>query len=189
MNRPRPHRHLKRKDSILFLIFLGFSYFFPCFKWRLLKVSEGKNFFNQLNYACCSKKRTYHIFAEKLLAKVTVKEICELSEINRATFYKYYCDPYDLLDKIENDFLEELENSVSESIHKGFQETITFILISIKAEGELYKTLFSENGDPHFPSRIFSSCYKKYTAVGEDKRFHLAKELVSAMTFKSGEAS
>lgn len=115
------------------------------------------------------------ILAEKPLAKVTVKEICELSEINRATFYKYYCDPYDLLDKIENDFLEELENNVSESMHKEFQETITFILISIKAEGELYKTLFSENGDPHFPSRIFSSCYKKYTAVGEDKRFQKLK--------------
>lgn len=115
------------------------------------------------------------ILAEKPLTKVTVKEICELSEINRATFYKHYCDPYDLLDKIESGFLEELENNVNESIYKGFQETITFILTSIKAEGELYKILFSENGDPHFPSRIFASCYKKYTAVGEDKRFQKLK--------------
>lgn len=31
------------------------------------------------------------LLAKKPLEKVTVKEICELSEINRATFYKYYC--------------------------------------------------------------------------------------------------
>lgn len=86
----------------------------------------------------------------KSLTKVTVKEICELSQINRATFYKYYCDPYDLLEKLENDFLKELENNVGQSIQNGFQETFTYILISIKAEGELYKILFSENGDPHF---------------------------------------
>ena len=67
------------------------------------------------------------LLAEKPLAKVTVKEICELSEINRATFYKYYCDPFDLLDKIEQEFLNELEENVSQSIHKDFKETISFI--------------------------------------------------------------
>lgn len=115
------------------------------------------------------------LLAKKPLTKVTVKEICELSEINRATFYKYYCDPYDLLEKLENEFLEELEKNVSQSMHNGFQETFTYILISIKAEGELYKTLFSENGDPHFPSRIFASCYKKYASMEDDKRFQQLK--------------
>lgn len=115
------------------------------------------------------------LLAEKPLTKVTVKEICELAEINRATFYKYYCDPYDLLDKIEQEFLDELENNVSQSIDKGFPETLTFILVSIKSEGELYKTLFSENGDPHFPTLIFSSCYKKYVAMENDKRFQKLK--------------
>lgn len=31
------------------------------------------------------------LLAKKPLEKVTVKETCELSEINRATFYKHYC--------------------------------------------------------------------------------------------------
>lgn len=107
----------------------------------------------------------------KPLSKITVKEICDLAEINRATFYKYYCDTYDLLDKIEYEFLEELQNNVSQSIHGGFKATITFILESIKADGDLYRTLFSDNGDPHFPSLIFSSCYEKCTAIEGEKRF------------------
>lgn len=53
--------------------------------------------------------------------------------------------------------------------------TMGIILVSIKAERELYKTLFSENGDPHFPSRIFASCYKKYASVEDDKRFQQLK--------------
>ena len=47
------------------------------------------------------KNSFVELLAKKPLTKVTVKEICELSEINRATFYKYYCDPYDLLEKLE----------------------------------------------------------------------------------------
>lgn len=115
------------------------------------------------------------LLAEKPLAKVTVKEICELSEINRATFYKYYCDPFDLLDKIEQEFLNELEENVSQSIHKDFKETISFILVSIKAESELYRTLFSENGDPHFPTHIFSSCYRKFVTINDNKQFQQLK--------------
>lgn len=121
------------------------------------------------------KNNFARLLAQKPLAKVTVKEICELSEINRATFYKYYCDPFDLLDKIEQEFLKELEDNVSQSIHKDFKETISFILASIKAEGELYKTLFSENGDPHFPAHIFSSCYRKFTIINDNRRFQQLK--------------
>lgn len=115
------------------------------------------------------------LLESKPLTKITVKEICDLSEINRATFYKYYCDPYDLLETIENEFLEELQNNVSQSIHKGFKETFTDILISIKADSKLYQTLFSENGDPHFPSLIFSSCYKNFIIMDKNKEFQKLK--------------
>ena len=111
------------------------------------------------------------ILEKKPLTKVTVKEICEMSEINRATFYKYYCDPYDLLDKIEHEFLVFLFYNVGQSIPNGFKEIFTFILVSIKAEGEVYRTLFSENGDPHLPGVIVSSCYQKYAAIDNDTGF------------------
>lgn len=117
------------------------------------------------------KKSFVELLERKPLSKVTVKEICELSEINRATFYKYYYDPYDLLEKIEQEFLNELLCSVSQSIPNDFKEVFTYILVSIKADGNLYRTLFSENGDPHFSGLIISSCYKKYALMDEDKRF------------------
>ena len=50
------------------------------------------------------------------LNKVTVKEICERAEINRATFYRYYADPYDLLEKMEQEFLEDMFKKLAESV-------------------------------------------------------------------------
>ena len=45
------------------------------------------------------------LLKERPINRITVKEICEGAEINRATFYKYYADAYDLLDKIEEQVL------------------------------------------------------------------------------------
>ena len=50
--------------------------------------------------------------AKKTLEKITVKELSELAEINKATFYLHYQDIYDLSDKIENELLEEAFSSL-----------------------------------------------------------------------------
>lgn len=116
------------------------------------------------------KNSFVELLKKKPINKITVKEICEMAEINRATFYKHYLDVYDLMDKLEQDFLTELQSNVQQSIEKNFKETFTLILVSIKADSELYTTLFSQNGDPHFPNRIFSLCYE-HTEMEKDKRF------------------
>lgn len=33
----------------------------------------------------------------------------------------------------------------------------------MRERGELYITLFSENGDPHFPMKIFQMCYNDFS--------------------------
>ncbi len=58
-----------------------------------------------------TKKAIYNAFmellVEKELHKVTVQEISDLADINRATFYKHFLDVYDLYDKLEEDTLIE----------------------------------------------------------------------------------
>lgn len=117
------------------------------------------------------KNSFVELLKKKPINKITVKEICEMAEINRATFYKHYLDVYDLLDKLEQEFLTELQGNVQQSIQKNFKDTFTLILAGIKADSELYITLFSQNGDPLFPNRMFPLCYK-YTEMEKDKRFH-----------------
>ena len=46
--------------------------------------------------------------------KITVAEICRKAEINRATFYRYYENQYDLLSSLENEMFEEIKKSAFE---------------------------------------------------------------------------
>ena len=94
------------------------------------------------------------LLKEKPVNKVTVKEICDLAEINRATFYRYYSNPFDLLDKIELEMLSQMKSSLKTS-PRSFREIFTFIMDNIRADGERYQVLASKNGDSKFPGRIF----------------------------------
>ena len=54
-------------------------------------------------------KDTFLLLLEtKPLHQVRVQEILDRAQINRATFYHYYSDKYDLADKCASEFLEEI---------------------------------------------------------------------------------
>jgi len=93
--------------------------------------------------------------------KISVKEICEIAEINRTTFYKHYTDCFDLLKQIEDELIVELQQLVQETRHKNLSDVFVKILSTMRESGSLYMALFSENGDSSFPSRIFNMCYEQ----------------------------
>ena len=55
----------------------------------------------------------WKLLKEKPLAKITVKEVCDLAGINRGTFYKHYMDPYDLMDKIQEEMVCQMEQRLA----------------------------------------------------------------------------
>ena len=52
-----------------------------------------------------------NLLENKDITNITVTEICKEADINRATFYRYYIDIYDLLTKVEEEFTDELKSS------------------------------------------------------------------------------
>ena len=48
------------------------------------------------------------LMENKELRKITVQEVSDLADINRATFYKHYLDVYDLYEKVEQEILVEI---------------------------------------------------------------------------------
>ncbi len=58
------------------------------------------------------KQSFLKLLKEKSVNKITVKELCELSQINRATFYTHYSDCFALLESIENELIDEFEKSL-----------------------------------------------------------------------------
>ena len=50
------------------------------------------------------------LLLEKDLSSITVRELTELADVNRGTFYTHYKDLYDMLEQMENEMFQELED-------------------------------------------------------------------------------
>ena len=62
-------------------------------------------------------KRAIHmafasLLSQKDLNDITVRDIADLADINRKTFYNYYAGVYAVLDEIENEVVSTLENAL-----------------------------------------------------------------------------
>lgn len=108
------------------------------------------------------KKTMLEMLQTVEVKRITVKEICEKAEINRATFYKYYDNPYDLLNKMEAELLEEMKEKISERGLTRFSDLFHVILTEIRNNSETYQVLFSQNGDGMFKEKVFDIGYQAY---------------------------
>lgn len=50
--------------------------------------------------------------ARKPLERITVKELADIAQVNKATFYLHYKDIYDLSEQLENELFERVFNSI-----------------------------------------------------------------------------
>ena len=50
------------------------------------------------------------LLKEKKIQDITVRELAEMADINRGTFYLHYKDVFDLMDQIKNELVEEVES-------------------------------------------------------------------------------
>lgn len=123
------------------------------------------------------KKNLIKLLKIKPINKITVKEICNLSEINRSTFYKHYEDVYDLYGNLETDMLEEFREILDSVKSKGIRKTITEVLEKLKRNEDLYAILFTEsnNGD-YFRQKMFMQCYSQLVQEENDKFSYISEE-------------
>lgn len=113
------------------------------------------------------KETFLSLLERKDINKITVSEICTIADINRATFYRYYLDIYDLFDKIQEDFVEKLKISISTvddnftifSFSRGLLEVLL-------EEKELAKIIFNINNNLIFLNDIleiaYNNCYNNW---------------------------
>ena len=115
---------------------------------------------------------------DKPISRITVKELCEMSEMNRATFYHHYHDTYDLLEQIEKELAEEILVPMGSGLHtKDVAGMVTEILYAIEKNEDLCRVIFSDHGDKGFLSRVLFSGHdgivshwrEQYPQVGEER--------------------
>ena len=103
------------------------------------------------------KQALLSLMLERPITRITVTEICERAEVNRATFYAHYADPYDLLARIENELFESIRRSIAGGLSSGsLRRILTDICSSIRENGALCRVIFSEYGDWDFLERVLN---------------------------------
>lgn len=58
------------------------------------------------------KESFLSLLQKKPVNKITVKEVCELAELNRATFYSHYSDCFALMENIEQELFDAFGQSL-----------------------------------------------------------------------------
>ncbi len=104
------------------------------------------------------KQSLISLLQQKTVEKITVKELCELADLNRSTFYAHYRDPHDLLRQIEEEIMRELNIHLKnlrfiESETESFQRLKT-IFEYIVDNADLCRALLGENGDIAFQKEV-----------------------------------
>ena len=105
------------------------------------------------------REEFFYLLATKSARSITVKENCDRARINRATFYKHYENVADLMDKLENELIDELQRQISMIHNPTIEDMFFLVLQDIQRNKYFYVALFSENGDKVFKKRVFELCY------------------------------
>lgn len=101
------------------------------------------------------------LLKEKPASKITVTEICEMAQINRATFYKHYRDVPELLEQQVEEVLQQLKNLLDSMDGQKMDEMILGMLRLLRADGKRCSMLGSSRGDPSLAMKSFELCYQR----------------------------
>ncbi len=96
---------------------------------------------------------------EKELVKISVRELCDIAEINRTTFYKYYGSQFDLFTEMEEDLFLEIEKNlvVSADTDKSImRQRFINLLTYFQNNREFCQILVNTNTDNNFPKKLLN---------------------------------
>lgn len=112
------------------------------------------------------------LLSRKKLKDISVKEISELAQCNRNTFYLHYADKYDLLDKLCGENLEEMERVLFATYEKTYRsgsdwyfDIANIILEVAEQNSEFYELALGRGRYPAFAD-MYREAIVKFISFG-----------------------
>lgn len=99
------------------------------------------------------------LMSEKKINNITVKELTDLADVNRSTFYLYYKDVFDMVGQIETEMLDDF-SKVFEKLNKETNDYtnvlsfFTYIFEYIQSNAEICNILLGPDGDYSFMEKF-----------------------------------
>ena len=101
------------------------------------------------------KDSLLELLEQQDIQKISIRSLCELADLNRSTFYKYYESQYDLLKEMENDLLNQIEMVISKDTDLSANGNhLESILQFMKDNLKLSKILINSNADVNFQKQV-----------------------------------
>lgn len=98
------------------------------------------------------------LLKQKRVQDITVRELAELADINRGTFYLHYRDVFDLLNQIEEELLGELESVLEKyqpgSILPNTVQIFKDVYELVQKNSEIVGILMGDHGEWNFVNRL-----------------------------------
>ncbi|MDO4168992.1 MAG: TetR/AcrR family transcriptional regulator [Lachnospiraceae bacterium] len=105
------------------------------------------------------------LLAEKPIEKITVKEICEIADVNRGTFYSHYKDAYDLLEQIQQEVTKDIQKYLESFQPSGPESEGMQLILNILTYLEEHQNFFGalrSNSEPFdFQNKIILEVEKR----------------------------
>ena len=113
------------------------------------------------------------LLKEKKVQDITVRELTDMADLNRGTFYLHYKDVFDLLEKTEAELQEDFNQLVCKHDAVDLKQRPSVIFNEIYSlvydNADLIEILLGENGDLNFLNRlkqlIREKCLKDWMEV------------------------
>lgn len=105
------------------------------------------------------------LLTEKDRNKITVTDIVNRADINRATFYAHYPDVKGLLEEIENEIIDKMKEVLGQFEFDSFFSNPTPILLQVsqylESNEEYFRVLILANGADRFMEKL-ADVFMKY---------------------------
>ena len=113
------------------------------------------------------------LLKEKKVQDITVRELTDMADLNRGTFYLHYKDVFDLLEKTEAELQEDFNQLVCKHDAVDLKQRPSVIFNEVYSlvydNADLIEILLGENGDLNFVNRlkqlIREKCLKDWMEV------------------------
>ncbi len=115
------------------------------------------------------KESLLELMEKKDIKNISVKDITELADLNRGTFYLHYADTYSLLQEMETEVLNDFQNMVNnyrEAFKKAsLMPVIIPIIQYIEENKKICNILFENSSSNDFVNRFHTFILKNGTAI------------------------
>lgn len=130
------------------------------------------------------KESMLKVLKDKELDSISVAELCREAGINRATFYRHYEIPRDVLTEIQRDFYKEMKQQTNmPKSPEDIRTAVEKLCVFLDAHQDVIRIFIRNNSDKdfiNFVNELYSEAAKEYSRM--NIREKLSQEDIQFLT-------